>query len=107
MSDEVVTTTKTGRCRRVTVRVSTGQLWTATVTGWRERQGKQPFGPWLFSARPDHTTRRRTDLMGHRFRSFVHAHGHPGVCLHALRHTVATVLVTDGHLLQRMTSHTG
>lgn len=100
VSDEVVTTTKTGRRRRVTVGTSTERLWTDSTRHWRQRAGTATFGPWLFSARADHTTRLRTDRMGHWFRTFVHAHGHPGVCLHALRHTVATVLVTDGHLLQ-------
>ncbi len=100
VSDEVVTTTKTGRRRRVTVGVSTEQLWTASVNGWHERHSGHPFGPWLFSAQADHRSRLRTDRLGQWFRTFVHAHGHPGVCLHALRPTVATVLVADGHLLQ-------
>ena len=100
VSDEVVTTTKTGRRRRVTVGTSTERLWTDSIRGWRQREVGAPFGPWLFSARGYHTTRLRTDLLGHWFRMFVYAHGHPGVCLHALRHTVATVLVSDGHLLQ-------
>ena len=100
VSDEVVTTTKTGRSRRVTVGTSTEALWYDTVAAWRERQVDRPFGPWLFSARADHTTRLRADRLGDWFREFVHGHGRPGVCLHALRHTVATVLVSDGHLLQ-------
>jgi integrase len=34
------------------------------------------------------------------FRSFTRRHDHGEVTLHRLRHTVATVLVADGHLLQ-------
>lgn len=38
--------------------------------------------------------------LGHWFQTFVRHHHHPDVCLHRLRHTVATVLVADGQLLQ-------
>lgn len=34
------------------------------------------------------------------FRAFAHRHDDGNVTLHRLRHTVATVLVADGHLLQ-------
>ncbi len=34
------------------------------------------------------------------FRAFVRRHAHGEVTLHGLRHTVATALVADGHLLQ-------
>jgi len=34
------------------------------------------------------------------FRAFARRHGHGEVTLHGLRHTVATALVVEGHLLQ-------
>ena len=33
-------------------------------------------------------------------RNFVRRHGHRDFTMHRLRHTVATALVNDGHLLQ-------
>lgn len=48
---------------------------------------------------PTTAARLRAGTLSRRFRDFA-PHGHPDVCLHALRHTVATFLVTDGHLLQ-------
>ncbi len=38
--------------------------------------------------------------LGELFRTFCRQHGHGDVTLHRLRHTVATVLVADGQLLQ-------
>jgi uncharacterized protein (DUF433 family)/integrase len=101
VSAEVLTTTKTGRSRRVTVGASTAALWWATLNTWQARlPAGQRLGPWLFSARLDHTERARSDTLGHWFAAFTRRHGHPDVCLHRLRHTVATVLVADGQLLQ-------
>jgi integrase len=101
VSAEVVTTTKTGRSRRVTVGAGTARLWHDTVTSWQRRLGDlRLFGPWLFSAHADHHERLRCSTLGHWFHAFAVAHGHPDVCLHRLRHTVATVLVADGQLLQ-------
>lgn len=42
----------------------------------------------------------RCDRLGHWFAALTRRHGHPYVCLHCLRHTVATTLVADGQLLQ-------
>lgn len=100
VSDEVLTSTKTGRRRRVTIGVGTTDLWSETVALWQQRTAGEPLGPWLFSADADHQTRPRAGTLSHWFHNFVRRHGHDGVCLHALRHTVATVLVADGHLLQ-------
>ena len=100
VSDEIVTTTKTGRSRRITLGAATAQLWHEQVTTWQQHLGDQRLGAWLFSADLDHRTRLRASTLSHWFRAFVLKHGHPGVCLHALRHTVATTLVADGHLLQ-------
>lgn len=101
VSAETVTTTKTGRSRRVTVGVGTAALWQDTLTKWRARlPADAELGPWLFSADPDHGERVRCSTLGHWFQTFVRRHGHRDVCLHRLRHTVATVLVADGQLLQ-------
>jgi integrase len=101
ISAEVVTTTKTGRSRRVTVGASTALLWEDTLHVWRARlPADEALGPWLFSADADHRERLRCSTLGHWFQTFVRRHGHFDVCLHRLRHTVATVLVADGQLLQ-------
>lgn len=100
VSNEIVTTTKTGRSRRITLGTTTAQLWHEQVATWQQQVGDQRLGPWLFSADRDHRTRLRASTLSHWFRDFVRQHGHAGVCLHALRHTVATTLVADGHLLQ-------
>ncbi len=101
ISAEVVTTTKTGRSRRVTVGTATAQLWQDTARTWRTRlPAHADLGPWLFSADADHGERLRCSTLGHWFAAFVRRHGRPSVCLHRLRHTVATVLVADGQLPQ-------
>jgi len=101
VSAEVVTTTKTGRSRRVTLGAGTAQLWQDTTRVWQDRLGAgTPLGPWLFSAEPDHQQRLSTGALGHWFTAFARRHGYDDVCLHRLRHTVATVLVSEGHLLQ-------
>ena len=77
------------------------RLWNDTLRTWQQRLPVgQSLGPWLFSADQSHERRLRTETVGHWFANFVRAHGHPDVCLHRLRHTVATVLVADGQLLQ-------
>ena len=47
-----------------------------------------------------HDTRLGAARTAELFRSFCRRHGHGDVTLHRLRHTVATVLVADGQLLQ-------
>lgn len=101
VSANVLTTTKTGRSRRLTLGAGTTRLWNDTLRTWQQRlPAGQNLGPWLFSADQDHERRLRSETVGHWFASFVREHGHPDVCLHRLRHTVATVLVADGQLLQ-------
>jgi integrase len=58
------------------------------------------FGPWLFSGRPNHATRLTTSCAGHWFADLATRSGHPDVTPHRLRHTVATVLVGRGDILQ-------
>lgn len=110
-SNEVVGQTKTGQIRRLTLGATTAQLWRTSVAIWRERAGLEPtgdpdggaagrFGPWLFSPRPDHSTRLTTSCAGHWFAGLAERAGHPDVTLHRLRHTVATVLVGQGDILQ-------
>jgi len=101
VSAEVVTTTKTGRSRTLTVGAVTAQLWQDNVAEWAGRLGTRgEFGPWLFSRRADHATRMPCSVLAGLFRDFTRRHDHGEVTLHGLRHTVATVLVSDGHLLQ-------
>jgi integrase len=99
-SREVVGATKTGRTRRLTLGRTTAELWRSTVQTWRDRAGPGRFGPWLFSPRPDHTTRLTTSCAGHWFTGLTASAGHPDITLHRLRHTVATILVGRGDLLQ-------
>lgn len=106
-SDEVVTTTKTNRTRRVTVGAQTAEQWQRTLEIWQQRAGgagddngeNGPFGPWLFGAEIDHHRRLWTESLGHWFTAFTGRHGHGEVTLHWLRHTVATALVEHGKLL--------
>jgi len=101
VSAEIVTTTKTGRSRRVTLGADTIELWNHSLESWRDRLVEdEQLGPWVFSARPDHQQRLRSSTLGHWFTVLVRRHGFDDVCLHRLRHTVATVLVADGKLLQ-------
>jgi integrase len=110
-SNEVVGPTKTGRVRRLTLGATTAQLWRTSVATWRERAEVDPgydpgrsvagrFGPWLFSRRRDHSTRLTTSCAGHWFAGLAERAGHPDITLHRLRHTVATVLVGQGDILQ-------
>ena len=101
VSDEIVTTTKTGRSRRVSVGSRTAALWSQNVATWQRRDpGPEHFGPWLFSAHPDHQRRLPAATMGHWFGAFTGRHGHGDVSLHRLRHTVATALVEHVKLLR-------
>jgi integrase len=106
-SCEVVGPTKTNRIRRVTLGAGVAALWRSTVRTWRDRAaattgapGIGGFGPWLFSAHPDHAARLTTSCLGHWFADLADRAGHGDVTLHRLRHTVATVLVGRGDLLQ-------
>jgi len=100
-SNEVVGPTKTGRIRRLTIGPTTAALWRHTVLQWRQRGGQgQRFGPWLFSSRADHTTRLTTSCLAHWFAELCTNASHPDVTLHRLRHTVATILVSQGDILQ-------
>ena len=101
VSAEIVTSTKTGRTRRVTVGARTAAQWQDTVAGWCSRlTDDTDLGPWLFSAHRDHHERLACSTLGHWFAAFVRRHGHDDVCRHRLWHTVATVLVANCQLLQ-------
>jgi integrase len=101
VSAETVTTTKTGRSRTLTVGAETARLWHHSVETWSARAGTDgAFAPWLFSRRTDHSSRMPCSVLAELFRAFVRRHDHGEVTLHRLRHTVATVLVAGGHLLQ-------
>lgn len=99
VSAEVVGSTKSGRIRRLTLGASTADLWRETTTSWQNLAGAERVGPWLFSADPLHRTRLGSSTLGHWFARLAHDAGHPDVCLHRLRHTVATVLVGRGEIL--------
>jgi integrase len=100
LSDEVLTTTKTGRARTITVASSTAELWQRTLGDWQQRLNGQRLGPWLFATDLTHRTRLGAGRLAGLFREFCRRHDHGDVTLHRLRHTVATVLVADGQLLQ-------
>lgn len=107
-SNEMVGPTKSGRNRRLTLGATTARLWRSSVATWRgwaelnqhDDPGGGRFGPWLFCRRLDHTTRLTTSCAGHWFAALAQRAGHPDVTLHRLRHTVATVLVGQGDILQ-------
>ena len=100
-SSEVLGPTKSGRVRRLTLGRETASLWRSMVELWRQRSGAERFGPWLFSAGPEHSVRLKTDTVGHWFAPPPTAEaGHPDVTLHRLRHSVATNLVSQGDFLR-------
>jgi integrase len=107
-SHEVVGPTKTGRIRRLTLGRATADLWHSSVASWHAPpSGQAPagfrpagFGPWLFSRSAEHDIRLTTSCAGHWFADLAHRAGHSDVTLHRLRHTVATVLVGQGDILQ-------
>lgn len=112
-SCEVVGPTKTGRIRRLTLGATTAELWRSSVATWQAADrragesatnpasaGASHFGPWLFSRRPDHRARLTSGCAGHWFADLAQRAGHVDVTLHRLRHTVATVLVGQGDILQ-------
>jgi integrase len=100
-SMEMIGPTKTRQIRRLTLGASAAALWRDTVERWRQRaSADQTFGPWLFSARTDHSTRLTTSCLAHWFRALCAEAGHPDVTLHRLRHSVATALVSRGDILQ-------
>ena len=109
ISGEVVGPTKSGRIRRLTLGATTARLWRTSAVAWRRRAageghgetgGEAAFGPWLFSRRLDHTSRLTASCAGHWFADLAGRSGHSDVTLHRLRHTVATVLVGRGDILQ-------
>ena len=59
VSEEVLTTTETGRSRRVTLGATGVALWHECREGWQHRlPAGQHLGPWLFSADLHHAERR-------------------------------------------------
>lgn len=99
-SGEVIGPTKTRTVRRLTLGPTSADLWQASIQAWRARSGSDAFGPWLFSADPGHGSRLTTGGLGHWFAQLCAAAGMPEVTLHRLRHSVATVLVGRGQILQ-------
>lgn len=99
-SGEVIGPTKTRTARRLTLGPTSTDLWQASIEAWRARSGSDQLGPWLFSADPSHGSRLTTGGLGHWFAQLCEAAGMPEVTLHRLRHTVATVLVGRGQILQ-------
>lgn len=99
VSAEVVGTTKSGRVRRLTLGCGTAALWRSSVQTWRTRAGGEVVGPWLFSADPRHVRRLSSSALGRWFAELAAQAGYPDVTLHRLRHTVATVLVSEGDIL--------
>lgn len=99
-SMEVIGPTKTSTIRRITLGAGVAQLWRDTVAGWVVRNDGVPVGPWLFSASPAHEVRLTTSCLAHWFSRLRDDAGHHDVTLHRLRHTVATVLVSQGRILE-------
>jgi integrase len=89
-SGEQVGPTKTRQVRRLTLGLTTVQLWGASEATWRERVDRDAaFGEWVFTRDIDHQRRLTTSGMGHWFAELCAEAGLPGVSLHRLRHTVA------------------
>jgi len=85
VSAQVVTTTKTGRSRRITLGAGTARSCQDSAQSWQDQlRPGQPLGPWLFCAAPGHQQRLGAGTLGHWFTAFVRRHGHGDVCLHRL-----------------------
>lgn len=99
-SGKEITTPKSGHGRTLTLGASTARLWHTLAIDWQRRNTAGGFGPWLFSADPDHQRRIDVGVLGHRFsrlRTVAEVHD---ATLHRLRHNVATFLVSRGEILQ-------
>ncbi len=100
-SNDIIGPTKTGRIRSLTLGPTSVALWHDMVDRWRHRAAADScFGPWLFAADQEHTTRLTTSCLGRWFSVLARDAGYPDVTLHRLRHTVATELVSRGDILQ-------
>lgn len=100
VSGEQVGPTKTKRTRRLTLGLTTVDLWRASERTWRGRGEGAAFGEWVFSPDIDHRRRLTASAMGHWFAELCADADLVGVSLHRLRHSVATFLVGRGELLR-------
>jgi integrase len=78
VSNEVLGPTKNRGIRRMTLGATAADLWGESVERWRSQAGP-PFGPWLFSAVPDHGRRLSTSALGHWFAALALVAGHSDV----------------------------
>jgi len=76
-----LTTPKSGHGRTLTLGAGTARLWHTLVAEW-EGRAKQPIGPWVFSADPDHRRRLDVATLGHRFTRLRETAGIPDATLH-------------------------
>ena len=97
---EVLSTTKSGRARTLTLGSSTTRLWKKFEAEWRQRAAAEPLGEWVFAADIGHSQRRSASALGNRFARLRDEAGAQGATLHRLRHNVATFLVARGQILQ-------
>jgi integrase len=100
VSAGMLSTTKSGHERALTLGSSTTLLWERLEHDWQDRIMPQALGPWVFSPDADHERRYTTGALGHRFAQVRDSAGAPGATLHRLRHNVATFLVARGLILQ-------
>lgn len=102
-----LTTPKSGRGRTLTLGADTAELWHRMRATWAGRlrgieddAATAGLGPWLFAPDLAHRRRLGAEVLGHRFADLRDAADVPDATLHRLRHTVATLLVSDGKVLQ-------
>lgn len=100
LSAELLSTTKSGRARTLTLGSSTARLWVRFAAEWRQRTAPEPLGEWVFAADIGHHQRLSAGALGNRFARLRDEAGAQGATLHRLRHNVATFLVSRGQILQ-------
>jgi integrase len=101
ISDNVITTPKSGRDRSLTMGGSTAQLWQRLARDWQDRLDTDTtFGPWVFSPDAAHDQRLTPSGLAQRFTRLRDLADTPTATLHQLRHNVASFLVARGDILQ-------
>lgn len=100
LSLEVLGPTKSKRTRRMTIGATTAAMIRDHFDSWAGRVGHEVVDDWVFAPDYRRAIHARASLLSHRFVRFRDRAGLRDAALHRFRHSVATALVEDGHLLK-------
>jgi integrase len=100
LSMEILGPTKSKRTRRMTIGATTAAMIHEHFDSWAARAGDEVIDDWVFAPNHRRAIHARASLLSHRFVRFRARAGVPDAALHRFRHSVATTLVGDGHLLK-------